>query len=169
MHKKRGDTSLKEILISSYEQFRNLNYYGWALHCLTLKRKIMFIFKKKPLSEDDKYVIDIVDNFSKNTEIKKMISPISDEYYLLDETNKISICISDEEVIISNHIFLYKKMFNLSFTDELKKQVRENMEKEMQTLRKKLFKNETSLLSNILKLSSNEKVPMVIRPMFKVN
>lgn len=129
----------------------------------------MFIFKKKPLSEDDKYVIDIVDNFSKNTEIKKMISPISDEYYLLDETNKISICISDEEVIISNHIFLYKKMFNLSFTDELKKQVRENMEKEMQTLRKKLFKNETSLLSNILKLSSNEKVPMVIRPMFKVN
>lgn len=127
----------------------------------------MFTLKKKQLTEDDKYVIDIVDNFSKNKEIKKMTSPLSDEYYLLDEKNKISICISDEEVIISNHIFLYKKMFNLSFTDKLKKQVRENMEEEMQQLKKQLFKNETSLLSNILKLSSDEKVPLVIRPMFK--
>ena len=127
----------------------------------------MILFKKKPLTEDDKYVIDIVDNFSKNREIKKLISPISDEYYLLDGKNEISICISDEEVIISNHIFLYKKMFNLSFTDKLKKQIKENMENEMQLLKKDLFKNETSLLSNILKLSTDEKVPLVIRPMFK--
>ncbi|WP_298238612.1 hypothetical protein [uncultured Algibacter sp.] len=127
----------------------------------------MFTFKKKPLKEDAQYIVDIVNNFSKNKEIKKLISPISDEYYLIDEKNKVAVSISDEEVILSNHIFLYKKVFNLSFTDKLKKQIRENMEEEMQLLKKSLFKNETNLLSNILKLSTDEKVPLVIKPVFK--
>ena len=127
----------------------------------------MFTFKKKPLKEDAQYIIDIVNNFSKNETIKKIVSPISDEYFLLDEKDEISICIKNEEVILSNHVFLFKKMFNLSFTDNLKKQVRENMEEEIQQLKKSLFRNETTLLSNILKLSSDEKVPLVIRPMFK--
>ena len=61
----------------------------------------------------------------------------------------------------------YKKIFSLSFTDNLKKQVRENMEKEMQEMKKSLFQNETSLLSNILKLSSDDKAPVVIKPIFK--
>lgn len=135
----------------------------------TKKEKDMFLLKKKPLGEDDQYVIEIIDKFSRNGEIKKMISPLSDEYYLLDEKNKISVCISNEEVIISNHVFLYKKQFNLSFTDRLKKQVREHIEEDMQKLKNELFKNETTLLSNILKLSTEQKapVPLVIKPLFK--
>lgn len=144
------------------------------LNCITelivydqLKNKDMFTFKKKPLKEDAQHMIDIIDNFSKNKTIKKIISPISDEYFLIDEKNKISICLKDEEVVLSNHVFLYKKMFNLSFTDNLKRKIRENMENEAQELKKSLFTNETNLLSNILKLSSDEKVPLVIRPIFK--
>ena len=84
------------------------------------------------------------------------MSPISDEYFLIDSENEISICIGDEHVTLSNHIFLYKKIFGLSFTDKLKKTVKENMEKEMQLLKQSLFNNETNLLSNVLKLASNK-------------
>lgn len=127
----------------------------------------MFTFKKKTIKEDAKFVIDIVSNYSSEKTIKKLISPISDEYFLIDDKNKISICISDGEVTLSNHTFLYKKLFNLAFTDKLKKQIKENMEQEMQLLKQTLFKNETELLSKILDLSTKKTKPVIIKHNFK--
>lgn len=113
----------------------------------------MFSLKKKPLTEDAQHIIDIVEEYSNKKDIKKLISPISDEYFLIDSENEISICIGDEHVTLSNHVFLYKKDFNLDFTDKLKKTVKENIEEEMQLLKESLFNNETNLLSNVLKLA----------------
>lgn len=116
----------------------------------------MFSLKKKPVTEDAQHIIDIVEEYSNKKDIKKLMSPISDEYFLIDSENEISICIGDEHVTLSNHIFLYKKVFSLNFTDKLKKTVKENMEREMQILKQSLFNNETNLLSNVLKLASNK-------------
>ncbi|PIA78594.1 hypothetical protein BFR04_03410 [Gaetbulibacter sp. 4G1] len=127
----------------------------------------MFSFKKKAMKEDAKFIIDIVSNYSSNESIKKLISPISDEYFLIDRKNKISICISDGEVTLSNHTFLYKKLFNLSFTDRLKKQIKEHMEQEMQLLKQSLFKNETELLSKILTITNKKTKPVIIKHNFK--
>ena len=127
----------------------------------------MFNFKKKPLSEDAQYIKDIVISNSENDNIKKMISPISDEYFLIDNENQISICISDGKIVFSNHVFLYEKTFNLSFTDSLKKLVKENMEIEMQDLKKSLFKNETALLSKVLRLANKPEFPLIINHNFK--
>ena len=127
----------------------------------------MFTLNKKVLTEDAKYIEDIIKHYSDKEHIKKLISPISDEYFLIDETNEIYICIGDGKVTLSNHIFLYKKLFKLSFTDHLKKQVKENMEQEMQALKKSLFKNETDLLSKVLDLANANKKPHVISPNFK--
>ncbi|MDO5978422.1 hypothetical protein [Flavivirga spongiicola] len=129
----------------------------------------MFTFKKKAIKEDAKFIIDIVSNYSNDESIKKLISPISDEYFLIDDKNKISICISDGEVTLSNHAFLYKKLFNLSLTDRLKKQIKEAMEQEMQFLKESLFKNETELLSKILNLSTKKNNPYIIKPNFKTS
>ena len=129
----------------------------------------MFTFKKKPIKEDAKFIIDIVSNYSDDESIKKLISPISDEYFLIDDKNKISICISDGKVTLSNHTFLYKKLFGLSFTDRLKKQIRKAMEQEMQLLKESLFKNETDLLSKILNLSTKKNNPYIIKPNFKTS
>ncbi len=119
------------------------------------------------MKEDAKFIIDIVSNYSSNASIKKLISPISDEYFLIDRKNKISICISDGEITLSNHTFLYKKLFNLSFTDRLKKQIKEHMEQEMQLLKQSLFKNETELLSKILTFSDKKEKPVIIKHNFK--
>lgn len=126
----------------------------------------MFTFKKRSLPEDAQYVKDIIVQYSERESIKKLISPISDEYFIIDENNQIFICIADDKVTISNHTFLYKKFFNLSFTEELKKIVRESMEKEMQVLKKSLFKNETELLSKVFDIASNEKMPQIIKHNF---
>ena len=129
----------------------------------------MFTFKKKAIKEDAQFIIDITSNYSSNKDIKKLISPISDEYFLIDDKNDVSICVSDGEVTLSNHTFLYKKLFNLSFTDMLKKQIKENMEKEMQALKKSLFKNETELLSKVLNLSIKRNRSHIITPNFKTS
>ena len=123
----------------------------------------MFNFGKKPTGEDSQCIVEIINNYSEDSSIKKLISPISDEYYLLDEENQVSICISDNEVILSNHVYLYKKSFNLSFTEDLKKQVKQHMEKEMQALKKTLFNNEINLLEKIKGLSEQRKNSLTIK------
>ncbi|MCX2679683.1 hypothetical protein OOZ15_07000 [Galbibacter sp. EGI 63066] len=114
----------------------------------------MFGFKKVELTKDEKHIQDIVSKYAENDAVKKMISPISDEYYLIDNDKEISLCIEDGKVTLSNHKFLYEKHFRLSFTENLKKQMRQSMENEMQELKKSLFKNETDLLSMILEVSN---------------
>ncbi|OBQ57301.1 hypothetical protein VQ01_02160 [Tamlana sp. s12] len=127
----------------------------------------MFNFESKATREDCKFIIDIINNYSEDQSIKKLISPISDEYYLLDEKNQVSICIADDEIILANHIYLYKKAFNLAFTSDLKKIIKRQMEKEMQDLKKTLFKNEINLLDKILKLSARKKKALTITPNLK--
>ncbi|WP_461533087.1 hypothetical protein [Sinomicrobium sp.] len=117
----------------------------------------MLGFKKRELTADEKYIKDIVRYFSENEQVKKLISPISDEYFLIDDVNEIYICIGNGNFSLSNHKFLYEKIFNLSFTEELKKKVRHNMEIEMQTLKKSLFKNETDLLDKVLGMVNKAK------------
>ncbi|MDO6760642.1 hypothetical protein Q4566_10565 [Tamlana sp. 2_MG-2023] len=127
----------------------------------------MFNFDSKATREDCKFIIDIIKNYSEDQSIKKLISPISDEYYLLDEKNQVSICIADDEIILANHIYLYKKTFNLAFTSDLKKIIKKQMESEMQELKKTLFKNEIDLLDKILDLSARKKKSLTITPNLK--
>ncbi|RNL83396.1 hypothetical protein ED312_15070 [Sinomicrobium pectinilyticum] len=122
----------------------------------------MFGFKKRELTEDEKYIKEIIQYFSENDNVKKLISPISEEYFLIDDENQIYICIGNGNFSLSNHKFLYEKVFNLSFTEELKKQVRHNMEIEMQALKKSLFKNETDLLDKVLKVVNNAKKGQIL-------
>ncbi|MGS2764679.1 hypothetical protein [Sinomicrobium sp. M5D2P9] len=122
----------------------------------------MFGFKKRELTEDEKYIKEIIQYFSENDSVKKLISPISEEYFLIDDENQIYICIGNGNFSLSNHKFLYEKVFNLSFTEELKKQVRHNMETEMQALKKSLFKNETDLLDKVLNMVNNAKKGQIL-------
>ncbi|MBZ0326702.1 MAG: hypothetical protein K8F54_03795 [Altibacter sp.] len=127
----------------------------------------MFTFKKKAVEKDVQYIIDIIANYTSKKDIKKFISPISDEYFLIDDENQIYLCIGNGEVTFSNHVFLYKKTFSLSFTEKLKKQIKNSIEEEMQLLKKSLFKNETQLLSKVLRIAEKEMNSSVITHNFK--
>ena len=128
----------------------------------------MFTLKRKKLTKEAQYILDIVARYSEKNDVKKLISPISEEYFLIDDANQIYICVSDGKIVFSNHIFLYEKNFTLSFTDSLKKKIKENIEQEMQRLKNSLFKNETELLDKILSLAEGKIKPQVISPDFKL-
>lgn len=127
----------------------------------------MFNFKKKPLSEEAQLIVDIAVNYATNKDVRKLISPMSDDCFLIDDKNQISVCISDGEIILANHTYLYKKVFNISFTDSLKKQVKKFLEEEMQALKKSLLKNEVNLLDKVKNLSKKEQTPIIIKHNFK--
>lgn len=127
----------------------------------------MFNLKKKKLSEDAQYILDIVSKYSEKNDVKKLISPISEEYFLIDESNQIYICVGNGKVVFSNHVFLYEKNFSLSFTDSIKKKIKACMEQEMQALKKSLFKNETELLDKVLSMAEGKNKSQVIRPKFQ--
>lgn len=127
----------------------------------------MFLFKKQALTEDAQYVKEIIENYSKKDHVKKMVSPLSDEYFLIDEEHQVYICIGYDRVTLSNHKFLYKKSFPLHFMEKLQKIVKENMEIEMQELKKSLFKNETDLLCTVLKIATDKEKSHIITPNFQ--
>ncbi len=123
-----------------------------------------FLKKDNNLSEDAKYVIDIVNKYAADPKIKKIIDTY--DYFLIDDENEITVCIGEGKVMISNHVFLYKKTFNLSFTDQLKKIVKDDIKSEVKLLKENLFKNETGLLGNISKLNADTKMPKNITASF---
>ncbi|WP_299272892.1 hypothetical protein [uncultured Psychroserpens sp.] len=127
----------------------------------------MFTFRKKDLKEDAQYVKRIITSYCEKPHIKKLSSPISEEFFIIDKKNQIYICIEDGKVTLSNHVFLYKKQFSLSFTDGLKKLIKESIESEMQSLKSSLFKNETDLLAKVHNISLSDKKPNVINHNFK--
>ncbi len=127
----------------------------------------MFNFKKKSLSEEAQLIQDIAINYATNKEVRKLISPISDDCILIDDKNQITVYISDGEIILANHTYLYKKVFNLSFTDSLKKRIKRFLEEEIQTFKKTLLKNEVNLLDKVRSLTKKEHTPIIIKHNFK--
>lgn len=99
-------------------------------------------------SRDEVVISALIDKYLK-LDVKKLISPISNEYIFEDDERKIAILIGDGNIHISNHDFHYTKNFNINFTDKLKKKIRIKIEEERQELKKVLFKNEVDLLQKI--------------------
>lgn len=112
----------------------------------------MNLFKKPIPSKSFLYVRDIVRQFLENERVEKLISPESDEYFLLNKSEGVSVCISHGKVMIANHIYLYKQDFELSLTEQLIKEIKTAIEKERQHLKEQLFINEISLLQKLYKL-----------------
>jgi hypothetical protein len=103
---------------------------------------------KNIVPEDEALVKNIISK-SLDKDIKRLISPLTDEYLLIDEANELYICVGNSSVTISNHKFLYKKNLTIGFSEKLKKQIRKAIDKDRQELKKQLFTNEIGLLTNI--------------------
>lgn len=106
-------------------------------------------FKKKPFSPDLVLLQQIVEKFLFNPQVKKLISPISEEYLLIDEVNSVNICISNSRFRVANHLYTYSKDVPLNFTESLQKKIRIQIESEIQQIKSQVFENEINLLEKI--------------------
>ena len=110
-------------------------------------------YDEEKATDDEKYVKEIIESSLTYPEVKKVIIPLRDsnspDYLIIDKENQIHISVENNHVDISNHNFLYKKTFNLNFTDELKRIIKGKLEEERKDLKESLFQNEIGLLTKI--------------------
>jgi len=111
--------------------------------------KIKWTLNKKKINDDELIINDIVDKCLNRVDVERLISPLADEYFLIDKVNEICVLISTEKITISNHNYSIQKQMGLSFNEKLKKIVRNKIDEERQELKRILFKNETDLLLKI--------------------
>jgi hypothetical protein len=109
------------------------------------------LFKSPVPTKDELYIRDIVDSFLLRDEVQKLVNPIFNEYFLIDRVNDVNVCISDANVEISNHKFLYRRQIPLKLSDTLTKKIATKIGEEVQVVKKELFRNEIDLLRNIFK------------------
>jgi hypothetical protein len=109
-------------------------------------------------TNDEKYIKEIIKASLIYQDVKKVIVPINSgsfSYLLIDDINQIYISVENNQVDMSNHNFLYKKNFNLNFTDELKRMIKKKIEEERKDLKESLFQNEMGLLTKIKEIYQN--------------
>lgn len=113
-----------------------------------LVRSIRPAPSKKQAIEERK-VKDLVTKMLNAKHVEKLISPRSDEYFLLDKQNQLSLCIEHAGVKIANHSYLVRIQTTLKFAESLKDLISANLEEDRQSLKKELFKNQIDLIDNI--------------------
>lgn len=113
-------------------------------------------YDKKYATEDELIAEDIIRGSILDDNIHIKVVPVKNstfvDYLLVDEVNQVSISLEDCKITMCNHDYFYNDNFNLNFTDEMKKIIREHLEKERLELKKELFKNKINLLHKIKKI-----------------
>lgn len=100
-------------------------------------------------NEEAKETIEIVNKLLDRTDVERIISPISDEYFLIDKVNEYCVVIGHDKIILANHKFSTTVELGLSFTEKVKTIVRDRLEDERQALKATLFENKIDLLRRI--------------------
>ena len=85
-------------------------------------------------------------------EVKIIFAPDSDEYFLIDEVEGVSLCLEQSKLKVVNHDFIYYVPLQLSYTESQKKKLRVELEERIILLKKRLFKNEMDLLTKLNKI-----------------
>lgn len=98
---------------------------------------------------EEKKISELVNNMLQDDQIQKKISPKSEDYFLMDNSRQVYVCIEDGVVRISNHDYVFITQSKLRFTDRLKETVRTVLELETQGLKKTLFRNKLDLIAKI--------------------
>lgn len=107
------------------------------------------IKKNEKDEEEAKLTLEIVKKLLDRPDVERIISPNSDEYFLIDRVNEYCVIIGDDKIILANHKFSTNVELGLSFTEEVKKIVRDRLEIERQALKETLFENKVDLLKRI--------------------
>lgn len=92
---------------------------------------------------------DIILKMLDRNDVEKIISPKSDEYFLIDKINEYCVVICDDKIILANHKFSTIVELGFRYTESIKKIVKDRLEEERQVLKATLFENKLTLLHRI--------------------
>ena len=110
-----------------------------------------FLFPKYQLSDKEKQIKDIIENLLNDPNTTKLMDPITSHYYLDNKKLGYFMLISYSFVKITNHKFYYTENISGRFSSEIEKSIRIAISKDRRRIEDEMFKNESELLTNILK------------------
>lgn len=118
-------------------------------------------FKRKKSVEElklelkQKKIGELIDSMLESN-IDIHYAPISDEYFVIDKVNQISICLSHTSVRIANHEYLYEVNFSGNTTFKYMTKAKQKVEDRAKKIKKDLYKNEVDLIDKIKSLYKNK-------------
>jgi hypothetical protein len=76
-------------------------------------------------------------------------APVSDEYFMIDKDNQLSICLSSSSIRIANHQYLYEVNFSGNDTFKYMEKAKQKVEEKAKNIKKGLYKNEVELIDRL--------------------
>lgn len=105
---------------------------------------LKFNLKKRKIRE----LIESI--LKKNVDIH--IGPNTGEYFIIDKHNSVSIMVSHKIVRVANHKYMYDSSFELSFLEDIKKIIKDEIQKRTDSIKKQLFRNEIDLFQKLAEI-----------------
>ena len=112
---------------------------------------MMGLFSKYKLTEKEQNIRDIIERLLEHPDTVKSMDPISLHYYLNNKKLGYFTIISYSFVKITNHKFYYTENISGRFSNEIEESIRVAISKDRRRIEDEMFKNESDLLTNILK------------------
>lgn len=114
----------------------------------------MGIFNRKKtvgelkLELKQKKIGELIDGMLEN-DVDIHYAPITDEYYILDKGNQLSIHLSSNSIRIANHQYLYEVNSSGSFYLKYMEKAKLKVEERANKIKKELYKNEVELIERL--------------------
>jgi len=109
------------------------------------------LFPKYKLSDKEIQIKHIIENLINDPVTVKLMDPITSHYYLDNKKLGYFILISYSIIKITNHKFYYTENISSRFSSEIEKSIQVAISKDRRRIEDEMFKNESNLLTNILK------------------
>ena len=107
------------------------------------------LFKYKPTQQEQQF-IDIVNKLLDHPKTSLKMTPLTDKYFLINETNHYYVLLKENGVQITNTKFSFSKSIHPKAYDIIVNNIHSHMEVNRQALEDKIFVNETIMLETVL-------------------
>ena len=107
------------------------------------------IFPQYKMDEREETVYNIIKNMLELPDTVFKIAPISNSYFISNETLQYNMKLSRNEIIIVNHAFSFTRKYTLQFHELLMTLVGEYVERDREAFEREIFKGELEVLKSI--------------------
>jgi hypothetical protein len=109
------------------------------------------IFKYTPTEQEQQF-IDIVDQLLEHPKTSLKMTPLTDKYFLINESNHYYVLVKEHGIQITNSKFSFSKSLHPKAYKIIVDRIHDYMEVNRQALEERLFINETRMLDSVLNI-----------------
>ena len=114
-----------------------------------LRTKIKAKFAYKPDARETQF-INIVDSLLKDAKTTVVMTPLTDKYFVINESKHYYIKMQSPNIQFTNSKFSFAKTLNFKACDIILNKIHDVIEKDRQKIEDRIFTNETEMLDSVI-------------------